>query len=132
MVSGRPGWVDDEGMKSTAVRYPTTLTIAVADLARGSARYGRAAYGLSLVLAGVAFAGSVFYKEIRQTFRADVYGVNAGTLWEGVFGVFVLIWMAAMLLAALCLPQKGRARTLGVSSIAINLAAALLVACTLG
>ena len=119
-------------MKSPAVQYPSTLSIALADLARGSSRYGGTAYLLSLAVAGVTLAGSVFYKEISATFAADVLGVRGGTLWEGAFAVAVLAWLTAMALALMCLPQKGRPRTFGVSSIGMNLAAALLMACTLG
>ena len=117
-------------MKPTAVQYPHSLNVAVSEFARASVRHGATAYTLSLALAAVTFAGSVFYKEISHTFAREVFGVRALMLWEGAFLVAALAWLAAMVLALMCLPQRGRARTFGVSSIGINLAAALLVACT--
>lgn len=119
-------------MKPTAaVRYPTTFPIALPSFPRGFSRFGQTAYMLSLAIAGMALVGSVFYKEISRTFTAEVFGFRAVTLWETGFGVAVLAWLVAMTLSALCLPQKGRPRTFGVTSIGMNLAAALLVACTL-
>jgi hypothetical protein len=121
---------DNKGMKPTAVQYPHSLNVAVSELARASARHGVTAYTLSLVLAAATFVGSVFYKEIRYTFARELFGVPVLTLWEALFLVAALAWLAAMVLAVLCLPQRGRARTFGLSSLGINLAAALLVACT--
>lgn len=119
-------------MKSTtAVRFTPFLMFALPQLARGSSRHGRAAYLLSLAVAGLVLAGSVFYQDISETFGADVFGVRALTLWEGAFAVAALVWLAAMALGVMCLPQRGRPRTFGLSSIGMNLAAALLVACTL-
>ena len=122
---------DNKGMKPTAVQYPHSLNMALSELARVSSRHGVTAYTLSLLLAGVTFVGSVFYKEITHTFGRELFGVRALTLWEGAFFLAALAWLAAMVLAVMCLPQRGRARTFGVSSLGINLAAALLVACTL-
>ena len=122
---------DNEGMKPTAVQYLPSVTVALVDLSRAwSSRAGQAAYALSLALAGATLAGSVFYREITRTFGADVLGVRAATLWEGAFAVVALAWFVAMVLGLMCLPQKGRPRTFGVSSIGMNLAAALLVVCT--
>ena len=118
-------------MKPSAVRYHPTLTFALPELARGSSRYGKAAYLLSLLIAGVTFAGAVFYKEISRTFGTHVFGMRASTLWEGAFAIAALAWLIAMGLGFWCLSQKGRQRTFGVASIGMNLAAALLVACTL-
>ena len=118
-------------MKPTAVQYPHSLTMAVSEFARASARHGVTAYTLSLLLAGVTFVGSVFYKEITHTFGRELLGVRVLTLWEGLFLLAGVAWLAAMVLAVMCLPQRGRARTFGISSIGMNLAAALLVACTL-
>ena len=123
--------VDSEGMKSTAVQYPPSFTVALADLTRVSARYGHAAYATSLLLAGLALAGSIFYGEIRYTFGAHVFGVRAMTLWEAAFVLVALAWLMGTTLGVMCLPQRGRPRTFGVSSIGMNLAAALLVATTL-
>ena len=132
MLGSPPIVFDIEGMKSTvAVQYPHSLTIALADLSRVSSRHGHAAYAISLALAGVTLAGSVFYKEISQTFGAHVFGLRAVTLWEGAFVVVALAWLAGTALGVLCLPQRGRLRTFGVSSIGMNLAAALLVASTM-
>lgn len=119
-------------MKSTTVvRYTPSLTFALPQLARGSSRHGRAAYLLSLAVAGLVLVGSVFYQDITETFGADVFGVRALTLWEAAFAVAALAWLAAITLGVMCLPQRGRPRTFGLSSIGMNLAAALLVACTL-
>jgi hypothetical protein len=118
-------------MKPTAVRYTPSMLFAMPAVARGTTRHGRTAYLLSLAVAGVTFAGSVFYQDISRTFGADVLGVRALTLWEAAFAVAALAWLVAMALGVMCLPQKGRPRTFGVTSIAMNLAAALLVACTL-
>ena len=122
---------DNEGMKPTAVQYPHSLNAAVSELARVSARHGVTAYTLSLLVAAVTFVGSVFYKEITHTFGRELLGVRVLTLWEGAFLLAGLAWLTAMVLALMCLPQRGRARTFGISSIGINLAAALLTACTL-
>jgi hypothetical protein len=116
---------------TTAVRYTPSMTFAFPDLARASSRHGRVAYLLSLAVAGATFGGSVFYKEISQTFGGDVLGVRALTLWEGAFALAALAWLVAMGLGLLCVAQKGRPRTFGLSSIAMNLAAALLVVCTM-
>jgi hypothetical protein len=117
-------------MKPTAVQYPHSLNVAVSEFARTAARLGVTAYTLSLLLAALTFFGSVFYKEITHTFARELFGVRMLTLWEGLFLVAAVGWLAAMALAIMCLPQGGRPRTFGVSSIGINLAAALLVACT--
>ena len=122
---------DNEGMKPTAVQYPHSLNVAVSEFARAATRHGVTAYTLSLLLAAATFFGSVFYKEITHTFARELFGVRVLTLWEALFLLAALAWLTAMVLAVMCLPQRGRARTFGVSSIGINLAAALLVACTL-
>ena len=122
---------DNIGMKPTAVQYPHSLNAAVSEFARTATRHGVTAYTLSLLLAAVTFVGSVFYKEITHTFARELFGVRMLTLWEGLFFIAAVAWLAAMVLAVMCLPQGGRPRTFGVSSIGINLAAALLVACTL-
>ena len=118
-------------MKSTVVQFPQTLTFAASEFARASGRQGVTAYGLSLVLAAVALAGSFFYKEITHTFGRYVLGVRAVTLWEGVLIVTAFLWLTSIALGLTSLPQKGRMRKFGSYSIAINLAAALLVVCTL-
>ncbi len=126
-----PDSADKEGMKSTAVQYSQPLTVAVSELARVSARHGVTAYALSLLLAAVTLLGSAFHAEIVQTFQRQLLGVRVATLWEAAFVVAALVWFAATLVGLLCLPQKGRVRSFGASSVGINLAAALLVACTL-
>ena len=118
-------------MKPTVVQFPQTLTVAVSELARASGRQGVTAYGLSLVLAAVALVGSVFYKEITHTFGRYVMGVRAVTLWEGLLVVAAFLWLTSLALGVLSVPQKGRMRKFGAYSNAINLAAALLVVCTL-
>ena len=121
---------DNIGMKPTAVQYPHSLNVAVSEFARTSVRHGATAYTVSLILAALTFLGSVFYKEITHTFARELFGVRMLTLWEGLFLLAAVAWLAAMVLAVMCLPQPGRPRTFAVSSIGINLAAALLVACT--
>lgn len=118
-------------MKPIAVQFPQPLTIAVSELARVSARHGVMAYATSLVLAALSLAGSFFYRDITHTFGREMAGIRAMTLWEGAFLVAAIAWLVAVALGLMCLPQKGRARTFGVYSIAINLAAATLAACTL-
>lgn len=118
-------------MKSTAVQYPSLTTLVFLGLARSSPRYGHAAYLLSLALAGAAFAGSVFYNDIVRTFGSHVLGVRAVAVWQGAFALAAVAWLVAMALGVFCLPKRGRLRALGLSSIGMNLAAALLVACTL-
>ena len=130
VVRAAPVLADNEGMKPIAVQYPHSLNVAVSELARASARHGVTAYTLSLLLAALTFFGSVFYKEITHTFARELFGVRMLTLWEGLALLAAVGWLAAMVLAVMCLPQAGRSRTFGVSSIGINLAAALLVACT--
>jgi hypothetical protein len=122
---------DNDGMKPTAVQYPHSLNVSVSEFARAATRHGVTAYTLSLLLAALTFFGSVFYKEIAHTFGRELLGVRVLTLWEGVFLLAGVAWLIAMVLAIMCLPQRGRPRTFGVSSIGINLAAALLTACTL-
>ena len=118
-------------MKPTVVQFPQTLTVAVSELARASGRQGVTAYGLSLVLAAAALVSSVFYKEITHTFGREVMGVRAVTLWEGLLVVAAFVWLTSLTLGVLSVSQKGRMRKLGAYSIAINLAAALLVVSTL-
>ena len=118
-------------MKSTVVQFPQTLTVAVSELARASGRQGVTAYGLSLALAAVALAASFFYKEITHTFGRYVMGVRAVTLWESLLVVAAFLWLTSIALGLMSLPQKGRMRKFGAYSIAINLAAALLIVCTL-
>lgn len=117
-------------MKTTAVQYPQPLTAAFSELARASARHGATAYALSLVLAGVTLLGSGFYKEITRTFGQHLLGMRAVTLWEAGFALCALVWLATTALGLLCIQQKGQTRKLGLASIGINIAAALLVACT--
>jgi hypothetical protein len=131
IVRARPHPADKEGMKPTAVQYPQALTIAITDLARASARHGVTAYALSLTLAAFALLGAVFYKEITHTFGRSVMGVRAVTLWEVLFLAGAVVWLAAVALGLFTLPQKGRVRTFGFYSLAINVAVALLAACTL-
>jgi hypothetical protein len=119
-------------MKPTAVQYPhSSLNVAVSELAEASARHGVTAYALSLVVAGVTFFGSAFYKEITHTFGRDLFGLRVGTIWQAAFLIAAVGWLAAVALGLMCLPQRGRARTFGITSLGINFAAALLVACTL-
>jgi hypothetical protein len=118
-------------MKPTAVQYPHTLNDAVSELADASARHGATAYTLSLALAAVAFFGSAFYKEISHTFGRELFGLRVLAIWESLFLIAAVLWFAAMVLSLMCLPQRGRTRSFGVSSLGINLAAALLMACTL-
>ncbi len=122
---------DKEGMKPTAVQYPHPLTAAASELARVSARHGVTAYAVSLCLAAAALLGSAFYKEITHTFGRELLGVRMSSLWEAAFFATALVWLATMSLGMLCVPQRGRARTLGVSTLGVSLAAALLAACTL-
>jgi hypothetical protein len=113
-------------MKPTAVQFSQALTVAISEYTRASGRQGATAYGLSLVLAALALAGSIFYKEITYTFGRHVMGVRAVTLWEGLVLVAAFLWLTSMALGLLCVPQKGRMRKLGAYSIAINLATAML------
>jgi hypothetical protein len=48
-----------------------------------------------------------------------------------VFLIAAMLWLGAMALGLLCMPQKGHVRKLGVLSMGINIAAAVLVACTI-
>ena len=123
---------DISGMKPPpAVQYPLSLIASPTDLARASARFAPATYGMSLALAGLTLAGSICYQEITRTFGAHVFGLRAATLWEGVFVVVALAWFAATLLGLMCLPQRGRPRTFGALSVGMNLAAAVLTAATM-
>jgi hypothetical protein len=117
-------------MKPTAVQFPQSLTIVWTDFARPTAKHGAVAYALSLILAVAVLAGSVFYREIADTFGRELGGVRVATLWQLSLYVAGLVWLGALGLGLVCLSQKGRARTLGAYSIAVNIAAALLVACT--
>src|SRR5688572_21958271 len=97
-------------MKPTVVQYPQSLSFALSDLARASVRHGRTAYALSLVLALTTLLGSVFYKEIAATFGYQMMGVRALAIWQGVFLIAVMLWLGALALGLLCMPQKGRIR----------------------
>ena len=118
-------------MKSTAVQYSNPLTVAVAEIARVSARHGVTAYATSLFLAFTALLGSFFYSDIARTFGRQLLGVHVLTLWEAGFLVGAIVWLAATMLGLLCVPQRGRVRTFGVSTLGINTAIAILAACTL-
>jgi hypothetical protein len=118
---------------SAAVQYPQPLTLALSDFARRAtaARNGPTAYALSLLLAAVTLAGSMFYKDITHSFTAHLMGVSVSTLWHAAFYATTGLWLTGTLLALLCAAQKGRTRTFGVYSIAMNIAAATLAACTM-
>jgi hypothetical protein len=121
-------------MKSSvaaAVHYPHPLTVSVSDFARVSPRHGVSAYVSSTALALLALVGSTFFKEIRRTFGQHVLGVHALVLWEAAFCVLAVAWLASLVLGVLCLSHKGRVRSLGAYSIAINISSALLVVCTM-
>jgi hypothetical protein len=121
-------------MKSSvaaAVHYPQPLTVAVSDFARVSPRHGVSAYVSSVALALLTLAGSSFFKEIRRTFAQHFFGVRAQSLWEAAFCVLAVAWLASLVVGMLCLSHKGRVRSLGAYSIAINIASALLVVCTM-
>jgi hypothetical protein len=122
---------DNNGMKSTAVQFPQPFSVAVSEIARVSAKHGSTAYALSLICAGAAFFASVFYKEISHTFGYSAFGVRAATVWHAVFFAGFFAWVAATLLALLCLPQRGRTRTYALSSLGMNFAAAVLLAVTM-
>jgi hypothetical protein len=116
---------------SAAVQYPQPLTIAVSDFARVSPRHGVTAYVSSIALALLTLAGSSFFKEIRRTFGQHVLGVRAQAMWEAAFCVLAVAWLASLVIGVLCLSHKGRVRSLGRYSIAINVSSALLVLCTM-
>jgi hypothetical protein len=116
---------------AAAVQYPQPLTVAVSDFARVSPRHGVAAYASSLVLAVLTLIGSSFFKEIRRTFDHHVLGVRSLVLWEATFWVLAVLWLASLVVGVLCLSHKGRTRTLGACSLAVNLASGLLVLCTI-
>jgi hypothetical protein len=121
-------------MKSSvaaAVQYPHSLTVGVSDFARVSPRHGLSAYVSSVALALMALAGSSFFKEVRRTFEHHVFGVKALFWWEAAFCVLAVAWFASLVLGVLCLSHKARVRSLGAYSIAINIASALLVICTM-
>ena len=128
---------DKPGMKSSvaagisAVQYPQPLTVTVSDFARVSPRHGVTAYLSSVVLALLTLAGSSFFKEIRRTFGQHVMGLRAQVLWEAVFCVLAVTWLTSLIVGVMCLSHKGRTRSLGAYSIAINLSSALLVLCTM-
>ena len=120
-------------MKSSvaaAVHYPQPLTVTVSDFARVSPRHGVSAYVSSISLALLTLAGSSFFKEIRGTFGQHVLGVRALTIWEAAFCVLAVAWLASVVLGVSCMSHKGRTRSLGAYSIAINIASVLLVVCT--
>lgn len=130
-MSGPARFMDDtDGMKPIAVQFPPPLSVAPAEWTRASARYAPAAYLTSLALAGVTLVGSVFHREISGTFGSHVLGLRTAMLWEGAVAVVALGWFAATILGLLCLPLGGRPRAFGMSSVGMNLAAALLVAST--
>jgi hypothetical protein len=116
---------------ATAVQYPQSLTVAVSDFARVSPRQGVHAYVSSIVLALLTLGGSAFFKEIRRTFGQQLLGVRALVLWEAAFCVLAVAWLASLVLGLMCLSRPGRVRTLGAYAIAINIASALLVICTM-
>ena len=118
-------------MKPTAVQYPSSLSLAISSLTRLSARLGATAYTLSMLIAAVTLVGSVFFKEITQTFGRYVLGMRAGTLWEAALVLCIVLWLTSTVFGFICVAHKGRTRRLGLSSLGINLAAALLVVCTL-
>lgn len=118
-------------MKTTAVQFPQPFSVAVSEIARVSAKHGSTAYALSMICAAAAFLASVFYKEITHTFGYSYFGVRVSTVWHAVFFAGFFAWCAATVLALLCLPQRGRTRTYGMSSLGINFAAAVLLAVTM-
>jgi hypothetical protein len=121
-------------MKSSvaaAVQYPQPLTVAVSDFARVTPRHGVSAYASAVGLALLTLAGSSFLKEIRRTFGQHVFAIRAQTLWEAAFCVVAVAWLASLVLGVRCLSAKGRTRSLGAYSIAINITSALLVVCTM-
>jgi formate hydrogenlyase subunit 3/multisubunit Na+/H+ antiporter MnhD subunit len=119
-------------MKSiVAVRYPQPLSIVVSDFARVSPRHGVAAYGSSVVLALVTLVGSSFFRELRRTFGQHVFGVRVLAVWETAFCVLAVAWLASIVVGVLCLSHRGRTRSLGAYSVAINISTALLVLCTM-
>jgi hypothetical protein len=122
---------DKQGMKTSAVSYPQSLAVAVSEATRVSPRHGVTAYGLSLFLAAAALLTSVFFKEITHTYTQHFMGLPASVVWRGAFFTGALLWVISSVLAGACVPQKGLTRRFGVCSIGINLAAALLAACTL-
>ena len=122
---------DNAGMSSFAVHYPSSSSIALSDMAAATSRYGRTAYAISLALAAVVFAGTVFFQEISRTIGSHVLGLRVATLWDAAFVVVALAWLVGTALGMLCLAQPGRQRTYGACSIGMNLAAALLVASTM-
>jgi hypothetical protein len=122
---------DKQGMKPTAVQYSNPFAVIVSELARISARHGVTAYALSLMVAFAALLASVFHQEIARSFGREVLGVRVVTIWEAAFVVGVLVWAAATVLGTLCVPQKGRTRSFGISTVGINVAAAIFVACTM-
>ena len=130
-MGSAPVSADKEGMKPTAVQYPSSFAIALSELTRVSARLGATAYTLSMLIAGGTLVGSVFYKEISQTFGRYVLGVRAVTLWEAGLVMGIVLWLASTMMGLVCVAHKDRTRRLGLSSLGINLAAALLVVCTL-
>src|SRR5688572_2820905 len=99
-------------MKPTAVQYPSSLSIAVSELGRLSGRLGATAYTLSMLIAGVTLVGSVFYKEIAQTFGRYVLGVRAVTLWEAALVLGIVLWLASTVMGLLCVAHKDRTRRL--------------------
>ena len=115
---------------AAAVHYPQPLSVAVSDFARVSPRHGVSAYVSSIALALLTLVGSTFFKEIGRTFGHPVLGVRAVFYWEAAFCVLAVAWLASLALGVLCLSHKGRLRSLGAYSIAINIASALLVVCT--
>jgi hypothetical protein len=114
----------------SAVQYPQPLTVVVSDFARVSPRHGITAYVASIGLALLTLLGSSFFKEIRRTFGHQVLGVRALVWWEAAFCVLAIAWLASLVLGITCLSHKGRSRSLGAYSVAINIASALLVVCT--
>lgn len=121
-------------MKSSvaaAVQYPQSLSVAVSDFARVSPRQGLHAYVSAIALALLTLIGSSFFKEIRRSFGQQFFGVRALTLWEAAFCILAVGWLASLVLGLMCLSHKGRIRTLGAYAIAINIASALLVLCTM-
>jgi hypothetical protein len=120
-----------ESIAAAAVQYPPPLTVSVPALGRVSPRHAVTAYVTSVALALVTLAGSSFFKEIRRTFGHHVLGMHALALWEATFVVLAMAWLAAVVVGALCLSHKGRTRSLGAYSIAINISSALLVLCTI-
>ena len=126
-----PVSADKEGMKPTAVQYPSSLSLVISEFGRVSARLGGAAYAISLLIAGVTLVGSCFYQEITHTFGRYILGMRAGTLWEAGLVLCIVVWLTSTVFGFICVAQKGRTRRLGLSSLGINLAAALLVVCTL-